>query len=285
MRRYIPIVLAFTTLLAAPPALAQTAGAANADRGMALNEAGMEAFESGDFVQAAQNFAQAYELAKEPSLRKNETIAWFKAGRCEDAVASGNKYLLGEGADDEDRSQVNAVLANCKVEFAEDAVDAGSLDVAEKLLAEAELLEPDQHVRDRIALLQIGIAKQRRPDDADADAVAARESSPESTVPLWKWGMIGGGAAVVLAAGVYHAVALGWQGRFLDMTETGGAPDEFESLRTRVHTARVMVPILYGVGIATAGTGAVLLFAVESNPETTAGSQRPTIRFAISGRF
>ena len=51
----------------------------------------------------------------------------------------------------------------------------------------------------------------------------------------------------------------------------------------RVHTARVLVPILYSVGVAAAGTGVVFTFFLPMDGKGGASAAGPSV--GIAGRF
>lgn len=254
-------------------------------QGLELNDKGIEAFEAGRYTEAADSFQKAYDILGDPAIRKNEALAWFKAEECDNAVAAANKFLLLEGTVAEDHREMETVIANCKVTIARKAVDAGEVDVAKRLLAEAEQLEPDAYVQDQIKLVRIEIAKRENPeaDPAEDPALDAAAAAPEPRAPILEYTLIGAGGALFTAGLLYHVIALGWQSEFLRMTTEGGDSQRFESLRDRVHTARVVVPILYGLGIAGAATGVALLMMYEpADPSVAASSGRLWLGFSTT---
>jgi hypothetical protein len=293
MKRLTNLLMVALVCIVASPALAQEDVRA---RSLELNEAGFEAFEHGRFAEAATLFSNAYDLVPDPALRKNEAVAWFKAKRCDDAISAANKLLLLEGATESDRAEVRTIIANCKVEFARDALDADEVDVAREFLAEAEALASDDHVIDQIKVVRLEIARKEKadtrpapetspdespePPDATASAAVPPEPSP-TPVPTWKWVVLGSGGAVMVSGLVLHLAALGWQSRFLEMADHGGDPDEFDGLRRRVHTARVLVPVMYSLGAIGAGAGAALIFVLPSMERGLATAPRVGLKLAI----
>ena len=250
-------------------------------RGVELNNRGVEAFGAGRFAEAASYFGQAYDIVGDPAIRKNEAIAWFKAEDCEQAVGAANKFLLLDGTLGGDRAEITTIVANCKVEFANSAIEAGDTNLAEELLIEAEALNPDAHVRDQIKLVRVEIARKNREAKTLAAQAKTADTSTEVSEPLpeprsqvLEWTLIGSGGAIALAGFVYHAVALGWQTDFLAMASEGGDPETFDSLRKRVHTARIAVPVMYAVGALTAAAGVGLMVAFEP-PDASPTSQNP----------
>ena len=101
---------------------------------------------------------------------------------------------------------------------------------------------------------------------------SARSTSPIPPPPIREYSLIAAGGAVVAGTFVYQLVALGWQRKFLRMAEgtDPGDQDRFDTLRKRVHLARVLLPILYTVGVGSAVTGGALLFLVEPNEDGSA---------------
>jgi tetratricopeptide (TPR) repeat protein len=255
-----------------------------------LNDQGIVAFQEGRFEDAARAFAEAYVLNQDEALRKNEALAWFKAGKCDPAVAAANKFLLVDGILDSDRTDVSAVISNCKVEFARTALAAGDLELAESLLSQAEEAVPDPVVRDRIAGVRVDIATERSRRADEASAAAENTSRPTTSAdarldppaPGWALYTFIGGLTTVGATFAYHMIALGWQRTFLDMAQDGGDADKFDSLRKRVHTARVLVPVFYTLGVGAAATGAWFTFIAE--PPAERGSA-PTVGIAAGARF
>ena len=234
-----------------------------------LNEAGLEAFEEQRFEDAARAFAKAWTLSRDESLRKNEALAWFRAGRCDEAVVAANKFLLTDQIEEADRNDIHSVIANCKVDFAKRAVDAAHLDLAENLLRDADASAQDDFTRDRIAAVRVDLAAARDaaavPLEPEIRTVFVSEPSP----PVLEIGLIATGATIAAGALTYHLVAHGWQREFFRMERGEVAADEarFNQLRKRVHVARVLVPLLYAVGVGTAAAGATMLVLVEPEPD------------------
>lgn len=263
-------------------------------RAFELNERGFAAFDEGRYDDAARAFAEAWTYSHDETLRKNESLAWFRAGECDPAVEAGNKFLLVEGISDADRTDIHSVIANCKAEFAQRAIDAGDLDLAETMLNEADTLQPDQVARDRVAAARVDLAAARR-------AAEEAKPPPEPTIrtvyvpepaaaeaPILGYSLIGAGGAVIVGTLVYHLVALGWQSKFFQMRDgdIGGDQAEFDSLRKRVHLARVLVPVGYTIGALGAGAGVTLAFIVDSPSRSEAAdARRPRIGFQIAGHF
>ncbi len=288
--RFATLALLFGVLLPIHAA-AQDAPVDDTERAFQLNEQGFAAFEEGRYPDAAKLFAEAFTITGDPALRKNEALAWFRAGDCDQAVAAGNKFLRIDGVTATDHADMHAVIANCKVDFSRRAIDAGDLDLAESMLTEAEALNADAVSRDRIAAARVDLAAARReaevvkpPPEPEIRTVYVPEPT-ERKIPVLGISLMGGGGALVAGTIVYHVIALGWQSRFFRLEEGSERGDEatFESLRNRVHLARVLVPTLYTIGAATAGAGVFFTFFMPLDQASVARGDGPSI--GIAGQF
>lgn len=284
MRRWIATMTLFLAVLWAVPAVA-----ADAD---ALNEEGLEAFSAGDFVAAAEKFAEAYASEPDPVFRKSEAVAWFKAERCDPAIKAANAFLLEWDEGGDAVGQAESVIANCKVELAEDAMEAASFELADRLLFEAEEHAQDQYTRDRISTTRVELASARRaaagkdneddekndevetadgPDQTTPNEDDAATASPRSS-PIGPIGFFAGGAMLVTAA-IWHAVTLLATVPRLEDAADGGDPDKHAKLGRAVDTARWAVPALYVAGATTMGVGAWFWFNDNSDSEKARGSE------------
>lgn len=246
-----------------------------ADEVAELNEEGIAAFENERFEEAAQKFRAAWSIEPDPSLRKNEAIAWFKAGRCEEALVAASSYV-GLGIDDPAaREDAESVIANCKVEFARDAMKVSDLDLAEKMLDEIEGLQVDEFTREQMNLARLDLARAR--DEARAEALPAEpERAPETDDDTLGWVLTGTGGVVFLTAVIYHLVMA--TSVASEHEEVGAAGEDrvrFDALSSQLDTARWLVPTLYVVGATTAGIGIYLI--LDSAVETPQASFSPDL--------
>jgi len=281
---------------------------------MDLNDQGFAAFSDGRFAEAARTFARAYDAYPDPVCMKNEAIAWYKAGAWAKAISAANRFLSKKGTQPSDRKEAVAVLGNAKVELAGEALDSGSLTMAEQLLDEVGRLDVDSQVRDQVSALRVELARAEKKRAAPHDEATrghaekaeddvgetsrARPDGPVTSgapapdvveeVPPPKGhgapivvACVGG--AVLLGTVIYHLVAFGWQAQFLDMTRIGGDPDRFETLRARVDTARWAVPALYAVGGVIAGVGiSWAVFASQSEVPTATRAPHVGLCFVLN---
>lgn len=268
-KRYLPRWLASLFMALLVCSLTTQAFAEDRERMLELNEEGFKAFSEERFEDAARAFEAAYEASPDAVLRKNEAIAWFKAGRCTEALTAANAFLLAENTPVEDKKEARSVVANCKVELARDALEAGSFSLAETLLAEAESLEPDDYARDQIGMVRVEIAKARNAADEDEVVVDEEDEgmSPE-TVTTIGWILASTGAVLTVTAFIYHMVTLANQSELEDISNGGGDRKRFNDLQDSISTARWAVPTLYVLGLATGGAGATMI--VLSRPDETA---------------
>ncbi len=235
------------------------------------NDAGVAAFQGGDFVGAAENFGRAYAADADPIFRKSEAVAWFKAERCDEAITAANAFLLQWRGAAEETDEAASVVANCKVTLANSATEAESYDLAERLLFEADAIARDQYTRDRISAARVELATRRA---AVKDVVVAPppQPPPRSIVPAIATISVGG--ALVATAAVLHIVTLtSTVGRLKDAQT--GAENEHARIARSVDTARILVPTLYAAGGAVLGVGVWLWIkpgrSVERESELSAG--------------
>lgn len=260
----------------------------DSERMIELNEEGFKAFSEERFEDAARAFEEAYEASPDPVLRKNEAIAWFKAGRCTDALTAANAFLLAENTQVQDKKEVRSVVANCKVGLAREALKAGSYDLAETMLAEAESLEPDDYARDQIGIVRVEIATARSASQEEAEVVVEDqdEGMDPGTVQTIGWVLSGTGIAITVTAIAYHIMALLDQSELEDISNDGGDRKRFNELQDSIGTARWAVPTLYVVGLVTGGAGATILLLNhrgESSP--AAADLGMTLPLAIGPAF
>ncbi len=218
-----------------------------------LNAQGFEEFQAGRFAAAANRFREAYEAKPDPNLRKNEAIAWFKAGRCKEAVPAANAYLIAGPSVDSEAMEARSIVANCKVEMARDAIRARSWALADQLLDEADSLQPDQYAQDQV--------RQARLELATAQSEAPRE------VSVLGWVFVGTGAAIVGGTIVY------WLLTIPDRRDSEQLPmtdPRWESVRKRARTSRWLVPVALAGGAALAGTGIYMVLNPATNREAGA---------------
>jgi tetratricopeptide (TPR) repeat protein len=270
-----------------------------ADDADALNQEGIDAFAAGDYVVAAEKFAEAYASEPDPVFRKSEAVAWFKAERCEPAIEAANAFLIEweEGGDAVDEAE--SVIANCKIVLARDAMESESFDLAERLLFEAEDHARDDYTRDRISATRVDLAHARReavaaPSDggdepptkevaSSGPAEVSESAEPKETSnPAGPIGVISG-ATLVVSAGVWHVVTLLHTVPRLQAVADGGDFQEYERLARSVDTARWAVPALYAAGATTMGVGAWFWF--RKNPDRSQTTGGPEVGVSFSVRF
>lgn len=159
-------------------------------RMMLLNEQGFEAFERGDYADAAHKFEAAHRLVPDPILRKNAAIAWFKADRCREAREAAIFFLVAEGTVRQDRLEARSVLTHCRLNDAAAALEVGDTTRASQIVAWAEVLQTDEQVQLRL-------------DEMRQELAGGRYAS-ESATPLLGWTLIGMGAAVLASSAALH---------------------------------------------------------------------------------
>lgn len=264
-----------------------------------LNARGLKAFGEGRFADAAESFDRAYALDPKPELLKNEAVSWYKAERCDQAVEAAHQFLGAPDLKPADRDEISSLLGACKVKLAGDAIDAGSFELADRLLTEVEESGPDAVLADRVARVRIALARARseahdepdepteEPDETAIDPVAMDASDDQTdTSPdepdlsieepgparrgVSGWPIIGLGAASLVGAGIYHAVMAAVVEPNFREAGANGDRDRYDRLDKTLRTANVLVPTLYGVGAATTAVGIWIVARAPREGETVA---------------
>ncbi len=266
---------------------------AAADEVAELNEEGIAAFQEGRFEEAAQKFRAAWEIEPEPPLRKNEAIAWFKAGRCEEALEAAASYVSYGEDDPEAREDAESVIGNCKVELARSAITLGDFALAQKMLDETEGLRLDDFAREQVNLARLELARARDeapPREDDAVAASAPPPEPLNTREMLGWVFTGTGGVFIASALIYHIVMLtSVAPEHEDLGASGSDRARFDELSSKLDTARWLVPTLYALGASSAGAGIYLLLDSSAAETSVAGpfeSMNPrAFVLGLQGRF
>lgn len=223
-------------------------------RMLELNEAGFAAFAEGEFIEAAQKFEEAHAYVPDPILRKNAAIAWFKAERCEEASEAAVFFLLADEMTVKDRVEARSVLGHCRLEEAEEAVEAGEVDRARGIVERVTLLQTDERVDERLAAVRMQLGGHAL-DDAEG-GYSRRETAG--------WALVATGAAIVAGNIGYHIASDDSQGS---------------------DTADWLVPTLYGAGALTSGTGVWLLVSDEQETAKPAAQKAPAPAVQVGMTF
>ncbi len=282
-----------------------------------LNAQGLEAFAAGRYEQAAELFGRAYALEPQSEPLKNQAVAWYKANRCSNAVESSHMFLMRSDITSDERREIESLLGACKVKLAREAMEAGSFDLADRFLDDVDAMNPDPVLRDRAALVRVEVAKRRKA--ADVPAVTAldgidsgepeettdpapaeepraggttkappRPSSLDNIEPVEDsqtrgWPLVGIGSAILAGGIAYHVVV-----KVLvepDFVETAAAGEDrarYDRLDRSLRTANILVPVLYGLGGAVAGTGIIL---VATSPSKPRDSREGLVFIGMKGEF
>lgn len=314
MRRSAFPIIALLVFLCGSPAFAQEVDVRQ------LNADGMRAFADGRYVEAAELFGRAYALDPQGELLKNESVAWYKAGRCTEAVETAHQFILRGKPTDAERAEAQSLIGACKVKLAGEALDAGSFDLAEKLLDDVDATDPDPVLADRTALVRVELAK-RRAEAAEARAAEARaakqaeesdhsrqpslvaldgtdgtrgaapepQTDREATLDASESAESAGGGGPLIAVGAvtiagavaYHLVmALLVEPNFEEVAAAGTDRQEYNRLDRSLRIANILVPTLYGLGGAVTATGIFVQFS-----GSRANDEDQVVMLGLSGRF
>lgn len=216
----------------------------NAEEMSRLNEEGFAEFRAGRYEAAADLFRQAYEAMPDPGLQKNEAVAWFKAGQCDRAMPVANAFLISPHPSAADRLEARSIVANCRVEMARAAIDAGNFTIAETLLADAESLQPDSYAVDQIAIARVQLA-QAKTETAPVDPPNEQSPASPNTGRTVGWVLVGVGSSLAAAGATYWLVT-----------------------HDRRSSPQWVGPVGLASGAAIAGVGVYLVLANRANQAT-----------------
>lgn len=259
------IALSLAILVAATGSLYPSVVFADEAQMNRLNEMGFEDFKAGRYAAAARLFRSAYEAFPDPNLRKNEAVAWFKAGKCDEAVAAANAFLIAPDTGESDRLEARSIIANCKVEMARDAVRSDSWTLAKQLLDEASSLEPDQYARDQIAIARVELAAKRKEEVSRPNPAG--------------WVLVGTGAAVLGGTMVYWLLTIPDR---KNSEMLSPSDPEFDATIKRARTSRWLVPAAFAGGAALTGVG---IYLVLQGGKTSDDSRDSTALLGVTYRW
>ncbi len=261
-----------------------------------LNDLGMSEFAAGRYAEAADVFTRAYALEPRPELLKNAAVAWYRAEKCPNAISAASSFLQSEPVDSGESAQMRGLLGACKVRLAHEAVAAGSLDLAERLLDEVAASDPNEALSGRIDAVRIQIAQRRASDNvkeplppvgfaldefaieptrvhgpADTTVVEGPRDTPRSSGAAGPIMMAVGGTALAGTL-VYHLVAATqMQPEFRRVAADGADRTRYDQLDKRLRFANLMIPVGYVVGGLAAGYGVFLWVNRTPEGDTVAG--------------
>ena len=247
-----------------------------------LNDEGITAFEAGNYELAAKKFFEAWNIDSDPTLRKNEAIAWFKADKCKEASEASASYLDSGAADKETRSEMKSILANCRVTYAREAANARDFNLAENFLVEAEEFAETAVPRENIKLARLEIAQIRDEYNQEIRRRAKVEPTTTESAASWPAVVAGTGAVILTSAIVYHIIAATYYASEYDNAANQGTDRaRYDDLADSLDTARWLVPTLYAIGATTTGIGVWFLY--NEPADTSAAPSSGGVTF--SGHF
>ncbi|MBX3275439.1 MAG: hypothetical protein KF729_34585 [Sandaracinaceae bacterium] len=223
-------------------------------------------YDEGRFIEAAQQFEEAFELSGRPELQYNAYIAYREAHQARRAAAMLEGYLRGV-PDAPDRVNLEARLEELRRVIAQDEARTAQLsDAEERALAQAQRAEQE------------------------AAARRAAESAPEA----WPWVILGVGGAALIAGAITGGLALGAASTLRSECDAMGQCLPQVNLQARRDEARAMALVgdflLFGGGLV-AATGLILglVFGLgrsdQSAPRASAACTPEGCQGAIGGVF
>jgi tetratricopeptide (TPR) repeat protein len=237
-----------------------------------LNEAGVDAFASGKFEEAAKKFKAAYDLEPTPSVKKNEALAWYKAEKCDDARRAAGEYLTLPDAEELSVKESQTIIIRCDIKSAEAKLAADDLDGATTLISDARTRNPAEADTARLTQLEGQVtarrdqiaAEQAQAQQAVAEAEAAKKREAkkkrDQRMRIIGLSVASTGAAILVGTLVYHlSLATGTSKKFKDAAASGDRAT-YDKLGKRLETANWLVPVMYSLGAATSGVGGFLWY-------------------------
>lgn len=192
-----------------------------------VNEA-LEAYRGRDYDRAIARFTAAYEQRAEPELLYNIARSHERALRRKEAIAMYERFLKSPGTTAELRAQALAAVEALKREES----------------AMARAAAEDRQAR----------TVTDTPPKNDASVARTVAPAPKERSHTLAWSLIGGGAAVAAAGGVFGVLALGSNSDFDNAT----TPSDKIDLRDETKQRALIADVLIGVGVVSAAVGIVL---------------------------
>ena len=200
------LLIGLLLVLLACPAWAQT----DQERAVELANEAQSAFVNRDYAIAAQKYAQAYGHYPDHSLQMNEMVSWYKAARCDEALAVAGRIIDGRPTlSEQDQEDLDKVHLECGYLEAQRMFDAGDLDAAETRLALVETT--DLETAGKIGVLRGKIEERRKllasqQNDNNTQDPVLRDKAPEPITAPPDWMRLAGMGLV--AGGVVGAIAV-----------------------------------------------------------------------------
>jgi hypothetical protein len=294
-------------LVAAPPALAQSSEDSASQDGDTENEArkhfrlGRAYYDSGEFVQAAEQFQKAYDISGRSELLYNLYLAWNDAGRINEAIDALERYL-DEVPNASNRDRLEARLRNLRRlkkrqgagaepppteegQADEDAQAADGeqgqpTDPSEQGSEATGGPDPDQDAEEQAAGGQRppapGSTESPKGDDA-ADAADAADATGPSPAPedegsaVLPGVVMGVGGAMLVGGAITGALALKAESDLeSDCTPDGMgtyscSSSGFKDTKDRGQKLATATDVLLVGGVLTAGAGLALFFLLDDD--------------------
>jgi tetratricopeptide (TPR) repeat protein len=224
-----------------------------------FNKQGEQAYQDGNYAEAAKLLAQAYAIKPVPALLFNIARAYERAGDDEQAIRYYRRYLDAQGTEPETVTKAARALDLLRTRQADQklAQERADREKADKDRADKDRLAQEQADKDRAA---------REKAEADAKAAQAAQggSVGQKTPPppvverpslVPGAALLGGGAVVALVGAGFGISAKGQADAFNQTYDRTQRPALRDSALFRAHVADAC----YGAGIIAGGIGTYLL--------------------------
>lgn len=237
MKQWMGAVLAAVVMGTASPAQAQPD-----DEFKTLVDEGMRAYKRRQYDAAINAFESAFAIRREPELIYNVARAYEKSLDSTKAIQTYERFLRLQGTTAELRAKALTALEGLRAE-------RRALDRARREVAPPPPPAPTPAARGTKVPLEV-----RRP-------------APEPKSRALEWTLIGSGAAMAVAGGVFALLASMDNSDFDDRVSDGNATaEELNDIKDDVDRNALIADILIPTGLLAAGVG-VLLFVVDPDEE------------------
>lgn len=207
--RLLPLLMLL--LLVAPPARADDLSLEQMEEAREKYAEGNRLFQKGDYVGAEENFRRSYELMRSPGLLYDVALSLEKQRRWRAAADTYEAYLHDAAAKIKNPRKLEKRVADLRVratrqEELEDVARPAVRDQGAPNQPGNEMLRPLDG-EDR--LLDLSGEEQEAPPGAKGRRTPSPGDPPgEKKIAPWIWGVVGGGAAALIAVGVGVGVAV-----------------------------------------------------------------------------
>jgi hypothetical protein len=270
----------------------RAAAQADEQKARAAFRLGNAHYENGEFVEAAQEFEEAYQFSGKPALLYNIYLAYRDANQPKKAADALRNYLQ-QSKDVPNREQLESKLR---------ALEKGLQEEREKKAAQPAAIQPVPVVIEKqppieaqaraVRPEQKGVEESKEAPAAAEPEQGSPEKSSDDTVPIISYIAMGVGASMIVGSVITGVVSTSEQSKLKDKCPNNECPANLKSTKDTGETLAIVTDILLFGGIAVAGGGLALLLwggddgeSEETAATTTVGCSTKGCRGSVTVRF